>query len=291
MSVRYQRLIRPATEAESLVVPITFGCSYGKCAFCANNFDKPFRVRDIREVKTDIDEVAAAGLPFKRVFLADGDALVVRHERLVEVLTHIRQRLPEIERVGIYGNAKDLLRKTPEQLSELRDLGLGLIYQGLESGDDAILEFLSKGCTAEQQIEAGRKVREAGILLSVTLVLGVGGERWREHAVSTAEALNRIRPSSIRVHTILVTPDTPLYGIALAGGFVPPDPMQTLEELRLLISKVDLWDTPLLANMKSNYLPLWGLLSNDRESLLARIDEVLSSRDYSQLRSEQARAV
>ncbi|MBI2912533.1 MAG: radical SAM protein [Chloroflexi bacterium] len=289
--LQYQRMIRPAVEAHSLILPITFGCSHGRCQFCTINEGNPFRIRPLEEVKVDIDEVAGLGLPFNRVFITDGDALVVRHERLLEVLDYIRQRLPWVERVGIYGNAKDILRRTPDQLRELKEHNLGIIYQGVESGDDDVLAAMEKGCTGLQQVAAGRRVREAGLLLSVTIVLGLGGvSRSRDHALNTARVLTAMRPSSIRMHTIVVSPLAPLHRAFKDGDFTPPDVWGILAELRLLLEHVDLWDTPLIGNMKSNYLPVVGLLANERQPLLDQVNTILETRDTSRLRSEAERA-
>lgn len=290
--MRYQRLVRPPTEAHSLVIPVTFGCSHAKCVFCAVNYGTPFRVRSLEEVKADIDEAAASGTAFERVFLADGDALVIRHDRLVEVLSYIRERLPSVQRVGVYGNAKDILRRSQNQFRELQALGLGIIYQGLESGDDRVLDFIQKDCTALEQLGAGRRVIEAGIILSVTVILGMGGRAgWREHALKTARLLNLLDPHSIRVHTIMVSPFAPLYQLVLEGKFEVPGPLETLEEERLLLSEIQLWDRPLLANFRTNYLPLVGLVSNEKEALIAQIDAVLEGGDYSRLRPEAARSL
>lgn len=289
--LQYQRMIRPAVEARSLILPITFGCSHGRCEFCTINEDNPFRIRSLEDVKADIDEVATLGLPFNRVFITDGDAIVVRHERLLEVLDYIRYRLPWVERVGIYGNAKDLLRRTPAQLRELREHNLGIVYQGVESGDDEVLAVMEKGCTGQQQVEAGRRVREAGLLLSVTIVMGMGGvDRSRAHALNTARVLTAMGPNSIRMHTIVVSPLAPLYQSWKEGRFTPPDVWGILEEVRLLLENVDLWDTPLIGNMKSNHLPLVGLLANERQALLDQVNSVLETRDTSRLRSEAERA-
>ncbi len=289
--LQYQRMIRPAVEARSLILPVTFGCSHGRCQFCTINEGNPFRIRPLEDVKADIDEVAGLSLPFNRVFITDGDALVVRHERLLEVLQYIRQRLPWVERVGIYGNAKDILRRTPAQLRELREHNLGIVYQGVESGDDEVLATMEKGCTGQQQIEAGRRVREAGLLLSVTIVMGLGGvERSREHALNTARVLTAMRPSSIRLHTVVVSPLAPLHRSWKEGRFIPPDVWGILTEVRLLLENVDLWDTPLIGNMKSNYLPLVGLLANERQPLLDQVNVILETRDTSRLRAEAERA-
>jgi len=164
-------IFRPPSEAESLILQVTVGCSYNRCAFCGAYREKTFRIKRFEEIKEDIDEVSA--YPIQRVFLADGDALIIPQKELLQILLYLREKLKRLERVGIYANAKDILRKSVEELKALKELGVGIIYLGLESGDPEVLKRIKKNANVDQMIQAGRRVKESGILLSVTVILGL----------------------------------------------------------------------------------------------------------------------
>ena len=174
-------VIRPPSEAESLILQVTLGCSHNKCTFCPTYKGRRFRIKDLEQIKEEIDEMSEYG-PFRKVFLADGDALIIPQPKLIAIFDYLNQRISGLRRVGIYGNAKSILRKSVEELRELRDRKLGIVYLGVETGDPALLEKICKGATYEQMVEAGRRVKEAGISLSATVLLGLGGmDRGQEH--------------------------------------------------------------------------------------------------------------
>lgn len=283
-------IIRPPLEAESLIVQVTVGCSHNKCTFCVVYKDKKFKIKDFSIIKQDIDEAAESGWMFQTAFLADGDVLIIPQEKLLKILNYLRERIPSIERVGVYGSARSILRKSPDQLKELRRAGLGVVYQGLESGDDSILEWVRKGVTVKQQIEAGRRVKEAGITISNTIIIGLGGEELsRKHALATAEALNQIDPDHVRIMTIQIHPGTPLYEMHVEGKFEIPDPFMLLEELYLLVSNLEVTEALFFCNHPSNYVSMVGRLPGDKQAILDHIRKVIDHGDRSLLRPEYLR--
>ncbi|MCK9996422.1 MAG: radical SAM protein, partial [Candidatus Krumholzibacteria bacterium] len=235
------RIFRPPSEAESLLLQISVGCSHNKCTYCAmyDLDEQRFGVKSMATVTADIDEAAricAAGMTIRRVFLCDGDALILPFDHLVQILEMLRDKIPTVRRVGIYGDARSILRKTPEELARLRKLGLGIVYHGVESGDDVVLERVVKGSTAEEAVAAAGRLREAGLRHSVMVMLGLGGvERSAVHAAKTAEILTKMNPPFVGALTTTVVPGTPLARQQELGDFTLPDRWGLLEELRVLV--------------------------------------------------------
>ncbi len=205
--MKYEGMIfRPPSEADSLILQVTVGCSYNRCTFCGAYQGKRFRIKSFEEIKDDVDEVS----PYKirRVFLADGDALSIPQKGLLQILSYLKARLKGLERVGVYANAKDILRKDVEELKALRELGLGILYLGLESGDPDVLKRIKKNATVDQLIRAGKRVKESGILLSVTVILGIGGVVNDSHAVHHIKGsflegqILGVRQSEVRTHFV-----------------------------------------------------------------------------------------
>lgn len=269
-------IIRPPSEADSILLQVTLGCSHNKCTFCGTYKDKRFTIRDDVTIDHDI-EYAAKNLSFlRRVFLIDGDALIIPQPRLVRILTQIREKMPWVQRVGVYGNAKGILRKTEEELAVLRSLGLGIVYFGLESGDKQVLEEIKKGHSPERMIEAGRRVRAVGMKLSVMVILGLGGrERSLEHARATGRALTAIDPNYVGVLTLMVHPGTELAQEVDAGRFELLSPFEMLQELREILADTDMTRGLFFANHASNYLPLRVKMPADKNRALAAIDSAL----------------
>jgi len=208
--MKYEGMIfRPPSEADSLILQVTVGCSYNRCTFCGAYQGKRFRIKRFEEIKEDIDEVS----PYKiqRVFLADGDALIIQQKELLRILSYLKAKLRGLERIGIYANAKDILRKDVEELRALKDLGVGILYLGLESGDPEVLKRIKKNATVDQLIHAGKRVKESGILLSVTVILGLGGVEGTEaHAVETGKVLSEMDPDYVGALSLMIVPGTPL---------------------------------------------------------------------------------
>ncbi|MBM4347147.1 MAG: radical SAM protein, partial [Deltaproteobacteria bacterium] len=233
--MKYEGMIfRPPSEAESLILQVTVGCSYNRCTFCGAYRGKTFRVKRFEEIKEDIDEVSV--YPIRRVFLADGDALIIPQKELLQILSYLKEKLKGLERIGIYANAKDILRKDVEELKALRDLGLGIIYLGLESGDPAILKRIKKNATVDQLIRAGKRVKESGILLSVTVILGLGGvEGSQTHAQETGKVLSEMDPDYAGALSLMIVPGTPIEQEIETGRLVLPTPFELIQELETMI--------------------------------------------------------
>ncbi len=290
-------IFRPPSEADSLLLQVSLGCSHNKCTYCAM-YDDPtqkFRIKPLGTVTADIDEAAryaAAGLPIRRVFLCDGDALVLPTEHLAGILTMMREKIPSVRRVGIYGDARSILRKSVAELTRLRELGLGIVYHGVESGDDEVLRHIVKGSTAAEAVESAQRLREAGIRHSVMVMLGIGGrERSAEHAAATAAVLTAMDPPFVGALTTTVVPNTPLAAQQEAGTFALPDQWGMLSELRTILAESRFTRCRFHANHASNYVPLSLNLPTDRERGLGVLDQILRDRDEGDLRPEYLRGL
>ncbi len=284
-------VIRPPSEAESLILQVTLGCSHNKCTFCPTYKGRRFRIKDLDQIKKEIDEVADYGL-FRKVFLADGDALIIPQPKLIAIFDYLNQKFAGLRRVGIYGNAKSILRKSVEDLKELRDRKLGIIYLGVETGDPALLEKVRKGATYGQMVEAGRRVKEAGISLSTTVLLGLAGvQGGRQHAEATGKVLSDIDPDFASALTVMVVPGTPLYEEMKAGRFQLPSPFEMLEELGTIVASSNFSRCYFTSNHASNYLPIKARMPKDKEAVVNLIRKVTTSKDRSLLRPEFLRGL
>lgn len=281
---------RPPSEARSLIVQVTYGCSHNTCAFCSMYKAKTFALRPMDEILEDFRMARQAYSTVRRIFLADGDALIRPAADLERILEEIARLFPECERVTCYASPSSIHKRTPGELVRLRQLGLTMVYMGLESGCDAVLDRMRKGHTAADIVAAGQKVNAAGILLSVTAISGLGGvELWREHAMDTAAALSAMKPAYIGLLTLMVEPGTPLYDWVEQGQFTLPDSRLVLEETALLIAGLDAPGAVFRMNHASNYLTLKGTLNQDKQALLQRIHSAMSGR--ADLRPEYFRAL
>ncbi len=291
--MKYEGLIiRPPSEARSLLLQATVGCSHNRCTFCAAYKQKRFRIKTPDEIEEDIREAGAILRRTNRVFLCDGDALIIPQRRLLEILESIRRHIQVVERIGTYANAKSILRKSREELAALRDRGLQIIYLGVETGSEEVLRRIRKGVTYDQMVEAGRRVREAGITLSVTALLGIGGvELSMEHARETARILTDIDPEYVGMLTVMILPGTPLYEDFCSGAFVLPGVFNLLGELRTIVAESRLTDCFFTSNHASNYLPVRARLPADREKLLNLLDSVIEKRRLDFLRPEFLRGL
>lgn len=274
----YGTVIRPPSEAGSYILQVTYGCSHNRCTFCGTYLNKLFRVRPLVEVLEDIEAARQLLAGVRRVFLADGDALVLSTHKLVPILEALASSFPDLERVGIYANARDLLNKSPAELALLRSKGLGIIYLGLESGSDELLRRIQKGATADQMIAAVHKAKAAGMLTSVIGILGIGGpEVSSHHAEATGRAVSAMDPDYFSMLTLMLVPGTGLHQDWQAGKFELMAPEDMLSELRQVIQHLEgLSGCVFRTNHASNYLPLAGTLPQDKERLLARLDAALA---------------
>jgi radical SAM superfamily enzyme YgiQ (UPF0313 family) len=272
-------VIRPPSEADSIILQTTVGCSHNRCTFCGAYKDVRFRIKEEHIVDRDLRNASLLFPEKKKLFLADGDVLTISQKRLVRLLRKIQEELPNVSRVRLYGSAKSILSKTPSQLKELSTLGLDRIYMGLESGDDSVLERIGKWGNSDTMIAAAERAKAAAIFLSVTVLLGVAGEGLsREHAEKTAAALNRMAPNQIAALTLMLIPGTPLDNQKRDNKFSLPKPDGLLRELRTLIEGITLQRTQFQANHASNYLPINCRLIRDKEKVLQQIDLALAGR-------------
>ncbi len=294
------RIYRPPSEAHSMLLQVTLGCSHNRCGYCDMYRDKQFRPKDWATIEADILRVAEASrpviargqVPFRRVFLCDGDALILPMGRLEPILEAIRTHWPWVERVGTYGDTRSVGRKTPEQLARLRELGLGIVYHGMESGDDDVLALIDKGGTRAEAIATADKLREAGIVHSVIVLLGVGGVELSEaHATHTASILSRMDPPFVGALTTTLVPGTPLFDLAQRGEFVLPDQFRMLEELRTIVADSDFSACRFSSNHASNYLPLRSELPREKAAVVSILDQILARRDPADLKPEYLRGL
>jgi len=270
-------VIRPPSEANSILLQVTVGCSHNKCAFCGTYRGERFKIKSDAVIMSDIAFAARHCRRQRRVFLCDGDALIIPQKRLLTILKAVRSQLPWVTRVGAYANAKSLDMKTPEDLKALRALGLGIVYMGLESGDDETLKAIHKGVDAEKMIDMGRKAKAAGIKLSLTVLLGIAGRRRsQQHAQATAQVLSAMDPDCIGALSLMLVPGTPLYEAHRAGRFPILDPMELLGELRTIFAGTHLSQGLFHANHASNYLPIRARLPKDKPAVLGHIDQALN---------------
>lgn len=292
--MKYEGLIiRPPSEADSLILQIAVGCSHNACTFCPAYKKKRFRIKKLEEIYRDIDAAAAAcAHETRRVFLCDGDPLIIPQDTLLPVLQRINERFDKLLRIGIYANAGSILKKSHAELTALREQKLGIVYMGLESGDAVTLERVKKGATVEQMVAAAQKVNDAGIKLSVTVILGLGGAARSEiHARETMRVLNRMKPQHIGALTLMIVEGSPLYQELASGAFTLPEPFALISELRMMLEESHLEKCVFYSNHASNYLPLRVRLPQGREKALQDIDAVLKNKDTRMLTPEFYRAL
>jgi radical SAM superfamily enzyme YgiQ (UPF0313 family) len=276
--MRYEGLVyRPPSEAGSLIIQATLACPHNKCAFCGMYKDRKFRVRPLEEVIEDLDMALRYYGPngVRTIFLADGNTAVLPTKKLVTIGEAAKARFPDLARITVYGSAKFLVKKSQEEWRQIADAGITRIHSGLESGDGETLEAIHKGVTPEQAVEAYNHVLGAGIELSVSLMVGVAGvERWREHALGSAEVLNQAPPDVIRLRTFVPNPNTPWYDRWKEGKLTLLTAHQALEETRLLIERLE-GPTTLLSDHVSNFVDAHGRIPEDKQLLLDGLDDAL----------------
>lgn len=283
-------IIRPPAEHNSILLEAAVGCSHNSCSFCGLYKGERFRIKSIETIRSDLDYAGRVFPHKKRLFLCGGDALIIPQARLVEILQEIKKRAPQVVRVGLYGSAKSLKRKSVEELKELKSLGLGIVYFGLESGDDVTLERACKGVDRQEQVAEARKVREAGMKLSVTVLLGLGGrERSLIHAEETGRALSEISPNYIGALSLMVAPEVPIYNEIMEGRFELISPEEMLAELKVMLEHTNIECGVFSANHASNYLPLQIRLPGGKDEAIEMIEEALAGKTA--LRPEWMRGI
>lgn len=274
-------VFRPPSEARSLIVQCTIGCSHNKCTFCYMYRDDVFRIRKQEEILDDLKECAGIYPHVQKLFLADGDALVIPYNRLYEILTVSKRLFPRLRQITMYATARDILGKTDEELKSLHEAGLDMVYVGLESGSDEILKEINKNSTSSEFIEAAAKVKRAGIKCSVTIILGLGQRtKSRLHAVETAKVISAAKPEYVAFLNLRVKPGTDLERQVQAGEFELLDDVELLNEMKLFIQNTDSEGTVYRSNHASNPLAIAGTFNADRDAMIAEIDEAIKNNDF-----------
>jgi len=282
--------IRPPPEAYSILLQVTLGCSHNRCTFCGTFKDKPFRIKSNDIILRDILFASKYMKEQDRVFLMDGDALIIPQKRLMSILEKIKEHLPWVKRIGAYANVKSIRMKSLQELVELRENGLGMLYLGVETGDDAIRKKINKGSIAQECLEMGRRVKNAGIELTVTVLLGIGGKKKSlDHARSTGELVSAMDPDYCSALTLILIPGTPLWEEYQRGDFELPDERGLLMEMREMIAYTNLTCGLFSSNHASNYLPVRARLPEGKKEVLDLIDSAL--RGEIGLRPEWMRAL
>ncbi|EFK38407.1 MULTISPECIES: radical SAM protein [Peptoniphilus] len=277
----YGNVFRPPSEARSLIIQATVGCAHNKCSFCYMYKDDNFIIRPLEDIKKDLIEMSQYGSYWRRIFLADGDALVLKTSDLLEILKTIKQYYPNIERVSSYATAGDINRKSIEELTALRDAGLEMLYIGFESGDDEILRKINKGLTYKDYVSAMAKCKEVGFKTSITIIAGLGGvELMEQNAKGTAKIISETKPDYVSYLTMRIYKNTPLYLDYINGKFNMPNAEEILQEMKIFLENVDSEGTIFRSNHASNYVLLAGTLNEDKKGLIEAIDKTLKKKNF-----------
>lgn len=271
------KVYRPPSESGSLILQLTVGCPHNSCYFCSMYRQQKFKMKSLQEIKEHVLKARQfhSG-PVRTIFLADGNSIIMKTDRLARALSFIRDTFPEVERITSYGSARFVILKSEAELRKLRKEGLDRIHTGMESGSLKVLEKINKGSTPEEIVEAGKRVKEAGMELSEYYLVGVGGEEHSdEHARESARVINRINPDFIRFRTFIPIPDTELYQQYQQGDFNLLSPHQALEEIKIFLENISGITSRVLSDHISNYWDISGKLPEDRERMLAEVEEAL----------------
>lgn len=275
--MEYQGAVfRPPSEAYSLIIQVTLGCSYNKCGFCPMYKGEKFRIRKLEDVFKDLEIARKTHRYVKRIFLADGDALILKTENLAKILLKIRELFPECERVTSYASVQDILRKSDEDLKALKSLGLDMVYVGVESGSDEVLEFANKNSRAADMIEAGQKIKKSGIKLSVTLISGLGGkERTEMHAIESAKVVSAMDPEYLGLLTLGLLKGTKMYEQVKKGEITLLNPNEVLIETKQFVEGLELTNCVFRNNHVSNYISFAATLNKEKDRLLSEINSYI----------------
>lgn len=287
-------LFRPPSEARSLILQVTNGCSWNNCTFCEMYTapQKKFSVKTAEEITQELQQIVASDVPIRRVFLADGDAMTLSFRRLKEVLLLVRQYLPDVQRVSSYCLPRNLKNKTVEQLTELEQLGLKLMYVGCESGDDRVLEKVAKGEGYQSSLEALTKIKQSGMKSSVMILNGLGGRQYSEqHAINSAKLMNETQPEYLSTLVVSFPTGIERFQQGFGGDFEPLQQMDLFREMEILLDTLTLEKTVFRSDHASNYLVLKGTLSRDKDRLLTQVRTAIHNPDQIHLRQEWQRGL
>ena len=277
--MRYEGVIyRPPSEASSLLIQATIGCPHNKCTFCQMYKGTRFRLRPVQEIKEDLAMAREYyGDRIYSIFFPDGNTIIMKTEQLEEIFLYARELFPHLQRITVYGSARFVNKKSLQDLQRLKEAGLRRVHTGMESGDDVTLARINKGVTSAEIIEAGLKLKEAGLEVSEYYLVGIGGlDRTREHALESARVVSAISPDYIRLRTFVPVPNTPLYEDYRQGKFKLLSPHQALQEVRLLVENLQCNNSMVLSDHVSNYWDVHGLIPQDREEMLADLDQAFA---------------
>ena len=290
--MRYEgNIFRPPSEAYSLLVQVKIGCTHNKCTFCSMYKDKKFRVRDLNEVLEDLQWARNHYRRVERIFLCDGDALALKNSKLMPILEFIRENFPECERVTSYGRATDVLIKSDEEMRELFEAGLTMVYIGAESGSDKVLEDIKKGETRQQLIEGVRKIEESGMQASVTFISGLAGkDGWEDHAIQTGTMISEMEPSYVGLLTLMIDPIVPMAQDIASGKMKLLSPEEVMAETLLMLKNTNVSKKCVFrSNHASNYVSLRGNLPDDKEKMMALVRRAMENHDM--FKDERFRAL
>ena len=272
-------IYRPPSEANSLILQVTVGCSHNKCTFCSMYKNKSFRMKSKKEIFDDIDNYSNDF--YTKAFLADGDAMLLKTDLLIEIIRKIRSKMPNIKRIGIYAQANNLKTKSLEELKLLQSEGLNIVYVGIESGSDKILKKINKGITSSEMEKQLLKISESGIKLSIMIISGLGGQKLTyEHAIESAKLLNKINPNFLSLLTLMLEEETEFYNEVKNNKIKLLNPDEILLETKLLIENLELKNTIFRVNHASNYLNLEGVINKDKDRILKEIEVAIKNKDY-----------
>jgi len=286
----YGTVIRPPSEADSLILQVTLGCSDNSCIFCPAYKDKKFKIKNIKEIEKDIATAAVYYPETRRVFLADGDALIVAQKDLLAIFDKIIAAFPLVSRISMYASAKSVELKTVDELKQLQSKKMSLVYTGFETGDEDVYKFTRKYGSAQKNIETVLKLKQAGIKSNITVILGLGGEKFSlKHAENTAAVLNKARPEQIAALTLMIVKNTPMYEICRLKQFRMPDEFAILKELKTLLENMTDFKCLFFSNHASNYVPVSARFPKDRKKVINILDKIITQSDKRLLRNENLR--
>lgn len=285
-------VIRPPSEADSLILQVTLGCSDNSCVFCPAYKDKQFKIKSLEKIFKEIDYAAKEYPEIRKVFLADGDALIMPHQELISIFDRILARFKFVRRISLYASNKSVAMKTVSELSELKKKKMSIVYIGFETGDPQVYKMINKYGSPEDNVRSVLKLREAGIKSNVTVILGLGGRKYSySHAVNTAQILNMSKPEQIAALTLMVAKSTPLYDMIENGSFEPADDFESLEELRTIIENLDDFQCLFFSNHASNYIPLEARFPKEKPEVLELLKNILKKKDKKDLKPDFLRGL